>query len=290
MKSVVCFGGLHWDVKARLAEPLRAGTSNPVTTSRTPGGVASNVARSLARLGVPVRVVSIVGDDAGPLLDAVAADGVDVAAVDVIAGAVTASYTAVVGPDGSLAAGFADMAVYDRMGREWGLRHHGGDLWFADANVPSAGLEALQEASAGHPWFLDPVSVAKSARVAGVVSGAACVFPDALEATALTGEEDPEMAALRLLAMGAHMAVVTVGGEGVVAATPGGIERRPAIRTSPVVDVTGAGDAFVAGFLAGTALDADDPVGWGLAAASLAVETLDTVPHDLGLAALLARL
>ena len=49
-----------------------------------------------------------------------------------------------------------------------------------------------------------------------------------------------------------------------------------------------AGD--IAGALAGwRALDADDPVAWGLAAASLAVETIETVPETLGLAALLAR-
>ena len=33
-----------------------------------------------------------------------------------------------------------------------------------------------------------------------------------------------------------------------------------------------------------------DPVGWGLAAASLAVETLETVPLDLDVSRLLARL
>lgn len=290
MKSVACFGGLHWDVKARLSEPLRAGTSNPVTTSRTVGGVAANVARSLARLGVPVRIVSVVGEDAGPLLESVAAEGVDVAGVQVVHGAATASYTAVLDPDGSLAAGIADMDVYVRMDREWGLqRTHRGDLWFADANVPAAGLEALHSAAVGRPWFVDPVSVAKSSRATGVIDGAECVFPDGLEATALTGLEDPIAAASALVEMGAGHAVVTLGRHGVVHAGPRGVEHRDAVAAVDVVDVTGAGDAFVAGYVGGVALDADDPVAWGLAAASFAIETLETVPSDLGLARLLTR-
>lgn len=291
MRSVACFGALHWDVKARLAEPFRSGTSNPATNTRTVGGVAANVARSLARLGVTVRVVSVVGEDAGSLLEIVASEGIDVSGVEVVPGASTASYTAVVAPDGSLEAGIADMAIYDRMDRSWGLqRTHAGDIWFADANIPAEGLEAVHAAAAGRSWFVDPVSVAKSERTRGVIAGAACVFPDALEAAAMTGHEAPEAAAAALLEAGAMEAIVTLGSEGIVHARRDGVARRTAVVPDSIVDVTGAGDAFVAGYLGGIALDADDPVGWGLSAASLAVETLETVPEAFGLPALLARL
>jgi pseudouridine kinase len=291
VKSVSCFGALHWDVKACLTEPMRAATSNPVTTTRTVGGVATNVARSLARLGVPVRIISVVGEGAGPLLDTLGSEGIDVSGVEVVPGVGTASYTAVLAPDGSLEAGLADMAVYDRMDRSWGLqRSHAGDLWFADTNIPAEGLEALHAASAGRPWFVDPVSVAKSRRVGGSVAGAACVFPDALEATAMTGKEDPESAAIALREQGVDHVVVTLGPDGVVHAGPDGVERRGALVPETIVDVTGAGDALAAGYLAALALEGDDPVGWGLAAASLAVETIETVPEHLGLPALLARL
>jgi pseudouridine kinase len=291
VRSVACFGALHWDVKARLAEPLRAGTSNPAITTRTVGGVATNVARSLARLGVEVRIVSVVGGDAEPLLEIVSAEGIDVSGVEVIPGASTASYTAILAPDGSLEAGIADMAIYDRMDRSWGLqRAHAGDLWFADANIPADGLEAVHAAAASRSWFVDPVSVAKSGRTVGAIDGAACVFPDALEAAAMTGHDDPEDAAVALVEGGATEVVVTLGSDGIIHVGPHGVVRRAALAPDTVVDVTGAGDAFVAGYLGGVALDADDPVAWGLSAASLAVETLDTVPEAFGLPALLARL
>lgn len=292
MKSVTCFGGVHHDVKARLAGPLVRGSSNPVTTTRTPGGVACNVARSLARLGVPVHLVSIVGEGGAALLDGLAAEGVDVSGVSIIPDALTASYTAVLGPDGSLEAGIADMTIYDAMDRAWGLRAPPtGDLWFVDANIPATGLEALRTAAAGRLLFVDPVSVAKAPRTAGIIPGAAAVFPDAGEARALTGCDDPAAAASELVTVGAGAAIVTLGRDGVVVAGQGeSVARRPAIAVGEVVDVTGAGDAFAAGYLAAVALDGDDPVAWGLAAASLAIETIETVPSELGLPAVLARL
>lgn len=291
MKSVTCFGGLHFDVKAQLSEPMKAGTSNPVRSARMVGGVATNVARSLARLGVPVSLVSVVGEDADLLRRSVEEEGVDVSAVSVVDGAATATYTALIEPDGSLAAGIADMGIYDHMTTEWGLQApNRGDLWFADTNVAAEGLAALADAAASRPLFVDPVSVSKAVRALPVLARLEGIFPDAAEARVLTGESDPGDAALALVAAGVGHAMVTVGSAGVVEADRSGVVRRGAIAPERVLDVTGAGDAFVAGYLAALALEGDDPVGWGLAAASLALETLETVPTDLGLAALLARL
>jgi len=291
VKTVTCFGALHLDVKARLTGTLLRGTSNPVTTTRAIGGVATNVARSLARLGVPVHLVSIVGPDSAPLLDRISIEGVDVTHVRVTEGASTASYTAVLAADGCLEAGIADMDIYGAMDADWGhAAPTVGDLWFAEANIPGPGLQALATAAVGRPFFVDPVSVEKSQRVAGVIDRVACIFPDAGEAEALTGESDPEAGAANLIAQRAGGAVVTTGRDGVVVADGESVTIHPAIAPNSIVDVTGAGDALVAGYLAALALGGDDPVAWGLAAASLAVETIETVPGDLNLAGLLARL
>ncbi len=53
---------------------------------------------------------------------------------------------------------------------------------------------------------------------------------------------------------------------------------RSALPVRTVADVTGAGDAFLAGFAAATAGGQADPLEWGLAAAALAVETDASVP------------
>ena len=292
-RPVVCVGAFHIDAKARLAGDLIPGTSNPAAVTRTPGGVACNVARSLVRLGVPVSLVSVVGDDdvGHRLLGRAALEGVGVDEVVVLPGLATAGYTAVLEKSGSLAFGIADMAIYESFGAdiiERALRHYRGAIWFVDANPGADALEAM--GAVDDDLALDPVSIAKARRLLPLLAKAAVVFPDAGEAEALTGIADPGTAAKELVAAGVGVAVVTLGLDGVVVADATGERTRPAIAPKTVRDVTGAGDALIAGYLAAWSRGEADPVGWGLAAASLTIETLDTVRDDLTVEMLRARM
>ena len=208
-----------------------------------------------------------------------------------VSGAPTATYTAVLNGDGSLAVGVADMAIYERLDAnvvDPVVKLYGtGALWCADANPATGGLASL--AAVAELLMLDPVSVAKAPRLLPLLPGAAAIFPDAAEATALTGFVDTEEAATSLLRNGVERVVVTLGEQGVLIADPAGIVRRAPASHGPIADVTGAGDAMVAD-ISPLARNEQDPVGWGLAAASLAVETLETVPLDLDVSRLLARL
>ncbi len=293
--AVACIGGCHVDAKAVVAGPVLPGTSNPVRVTRTPGGVACNVARWLAGLDVPVELHSIVGgDQAGrDLLETLGSEGIDVGGVLVADDVATATYTAVIDGAGDLAVGIADMEVYDRLDAAWAeavLAASRASVLVLDANPTPAAIAAIA-AGKGDRWIAaDPVSVDKARRMAGVVGGFDAVFPDGAEASVLGGAATPQAAAISIVRLGAGLVVVTVGSEGVVVAGPDGVHARPAAAAASVVDVTGAGDALVAGFVYATIAGEDDPVGWGLAAASLAVETDDTVPEGAGVAAVRARL
>jgi sugar/nucleoside kinase (ribokinase family) len=74
-------------------------------------------------------------------------------------------------------------------------------------------------------------------------------FPNRDEALAITGVDDPAKACLRL-AEATDCPVVKLGGEGAMYAANGSVVRRPGYPVD-VVDTTGAGDAFDAGFLHG---------------------------------------
>src|SRR5690606_19344140 len=77
------------------------------------------------------------------------------------------------------------------------------------------------------------------------------LFPGAEEAEFLTGISDPALAGRRLLELGPRLVVVKLGKEGALVVTADGDLHVPGFPIERVVDPVGAGDAFLAGFLAG---------------------------------------
>ncbi len=127
------------------------------------------------------------------------------------------------------------------------------------------------------------VSVVKAARLPRDLAGVDLLFLNADEAGALAGALPPEDAAAALRARGAGAVVLTRGSLGLVLADGDGIAALPAIPVARVVDVTGAGDALVAGTLRGL-IDGKPlraALRLGLAAAALALERPGGVPQDL---------
>ncbi len=69
------------------------------------------------------------------------------------------------------------------------------------------------------------------------------------EAVILSGEEDLEQAARKISALGPGEVVITLGGEGALILANGRLHRIPPIAPGAVVDPTGAGDTYGAGYI-----------------------------------------
>ncbi|MEV0589005.1 sugar kinase [Nonomuraea sp. NPDC050310] len=95
------------------------------------------------------------------------------------------------------------------------------------------------------------------------------VLPNESQAMAMTGAASPEQAAEALLADGPRGVLVTLGEQGSLVVTEAGATRVPA-RKVDVVDTTGCGDAYCAGFLTGLLHGHDvlTAAAWGTAAAA----------------------
>ncbi|MCX7597912.1 MAG: sugar kinase [Armatimonadetes bacterium] len=83
-----------------------------------------------------------------------------------------------------------------------------------------------------------------------VLARAALVLPGATELAALTGEDDPQAGAEKLLDRGARIVAVKLGPDGCLLCTPEQSLRLPPYPVE-VVDPTGAGDCFAAGVVCG---------------------------------------
>ena len=124
---------------------------------------------------------------------------------------------------------------------ESGTRSAVRDLW-------QAALEA------GIPTSVDPASVSGLRKMGSQsflewTSGASLVFPNLDEGRLLTGHREPEAIVAALLET-YRIVALKLGAAGALVAASDGRRVPIAARPAAVVDCTGAGDAFCAGFLA----------------------------------------
>ncbi len=290
-------GGINADVLGRTLVAPALHTSNPARAGVTPGGVARNVSEHLARLlptHLPVRLLGAVGTD--PLgvgvLEATAGAGVDVSGVLRLPGQ-TGLYLAVLDECGELHIGLAAMDLTDRLTPEvvadWPGQVAGAALLVLDANLPAATVTILLRAAhrAGVRAVLEPVSAPKAARLwaelRGQSGGLFLVKPDRAELEAMTGLTDPEQGAQVLLEGGVQNVLLTLGAAGSVLYRDGQPPHRTAALQVAVRDVTGAGDALVAGLCAALVrgLTLPEAVRLGHACAALTVGSAQTVPEGL---------
>lgn len=206
------------------------------------GGDALNTAVHLAMLGAEVSYFGAVGDDEpGRLVVAEAQRcGVDVASVVTLPGA-TAVTTIRVLPNGDRHFESEDFGVTaDYVPDQAALLRIASADWVHIGMLPRA--EAFRQRLA---TIAPRLPISQDCSVAEGFSNLEVAF-----LSAAMVDDTVETAALRALVKGARLAVVTMGGDGVYASD--GVHRwqLPALPIQPV-DATGAGDAFMAGYISG---------------------------------------
>ncbi|MEU9575776.1 sugar kinase [Streptomyces chilikensis] len=261
------------------------------------GGAESNVAVGLRRLGVPTAWIGRVGDDpfGRRVLRELRGEDLDVRAV-VDAGAPTGlmvkerrtARTAGVWyyRAGSAGSRLSPGDVPDGVFRGARLLHVTGITPALSASAADAVRHAV--AVAGEHGLLVSFDVNLRTRLwspaeaaeglAWLVREADVVFAGPEEAELfVAADEDPLEVAAALCALGPSQAVVKLGADGCAAVADGERARVPAVRVD-VVDTVGAGDAFVAGYLA--ELLAGRPLAERLRTASATGAFACTVPGD----------
>ncbi|HET9124115.1 MAG TPA: PfkB family carbohydrate kinase [Solirubrobacteraceae bacterium] len=234
----------------RLSENLRRGDGTGVT---------------LAKLGAQVSSAGAIGQDAlgDALLSMLAAAGVDTALLVRRAEMQTSASVLPIRPDGSRPA----------------FHVIGANAAYTSADAPWDAIAQAGYLHLGAPEFMggeEAARILRHARAHGTVTsadllvpgdqaahvldwiGAALseldyLLPNAEQVRGLTGTTDLEAGCGALRAHGVGCVAVTDGGRGALVVDASGAERVPAFAVD-VVDTTGCGDAFSAGFLRGVSL------------------------------------
>ncbi len=289
----VVVGGANVDIKLQAATALRRDTSTPGAAQISLGGVARNIAANLAQLGASVTLLTAVGDDEfGRRITREAQScGIDSGHV-VVGDAPTGVYGAILDRRGRLVAGVSSMSAIDAITPDEVDRKSGvisGALAVVcDCNLSPASILRVGRvaAAAGVEIFVEGVSTEKVLSARRLLSSdveLSGMFLNRDEIEALTGLPARGRRQLVAAADELHRLAVThvavgLGARGVFVSS-GGSREILASMAERVADVTGAGDASVAGtvWALGRGDGFFDAVRSGQAAAALTIASRETV-------------
>lgn len=270
-KQVVCAGHVNWDVTVsvdRLPDP--DGEAAIVDHHEGGGGSASNTAVALAGLGPEPTLVGSVGDDrqgslVRELLDGA---GVDCAPLQVVDGVTTIKYLVVDGAGQVMV--FANDGANERFdgGSLPEPTLAGADHLHLTSQRPATAKRLADRANdVGVQVSFDPGRRLDVRGYDRVYRLADVVFLNESEAATL---EEPE-----LLEGGSGAVVIKRGGDGAEATRRGRRVSHPGF-PADVVDTTGAGDAFAAGFIAARldGADLEEALAAGNACGALATQSV----------------
>lgn len=279
--DILCIGSVLWDVIGRAPAHMRQGSDVPGRITRLPGGVAMNIAMTLARFGLRPTLLTTIGMDAEghELVTACRELGMDTTHIYRSQDLPTDQYMAVEGANGLIAA-IADAHSLEAAGDKILRPLENGTLGSIDA--PYQGYIALDgnltqrllENIAQSPLFaradlrVAPASPGKAERLLPFLAHGRAVLYVNLEEAGLLCQSSFDTsadAARALVARGARRALVTDGGKS--ASDAHGPDQGPdhgpndvLTQTPPsvlVTRVTGAGDTFMAAHIAAEAEGSD---------------------------------
>jgi ribokinase len=307
-RTVLVLGSFVADVAFRASRlPVWGETLMGSNFALGPGGKGSNQAVAAARAGAQVKMACKLGDDTfGQLARKTWADaGIDASLTkncDTATGAAAILIDEVRGDNGIIVVPGACFTItaeeVDAMAGAIREAH----IFLTQLEMPvkivERGMKIARDA--GVTTILNPAPAPPAPLPDSLLALADYVVPNESEAAILTGlpvesVEQAERAAAALLQRGARNVILTLGARGALVRTADGSSTIvDSFNAGPVVETTGAGDAFCGGFAAALAEDMPliDAVRFGCATAGISVTrhgTAPSMPKRAEIDALLAR-
>ena len=266
--------------------------------TRLRGGVAPNIAYTLALLGEHPYLFATVGEDFEEYRSLLEQKGVDTSGARVVPGVFTASFFANTDRANAQISSFypgamayaSDLSLRD-------IEKYHPDLVVISPNDPAAmsrNVEECQELSI--PYIYDPsqqIVRLSAEELKRGIQGALALFVNEYEYALIrkVTHEDPEDLLGSLSSRDNSFMVVTQGENGSRIDSRAGSVHVPIVPPEKIVDPTGVGDAFRGGFLAGYshALDWETCGRMGSLAATYCLEQRGTQGHSYSAAEFLAR-
>lgn len=220
--------------------------------SKQRGGIAPNIAYTMALLGEKPRVMATVGEDFGDYRVWLDAKGVDTSLMKVVPGVFTASFFATTDQASAQIASFYPGAMGYSATQSLKDLDQKPDLVIVSPSAPDAMMKFPAECrELGIPYLYDPsqqVLRLEGAELARDMEGAQFLFCNDYEFGLISKKTGWS---LDQILQHVKILVITRGKDGADLYAGGDAVHIPTVPEKEIVDPTGVGDAFRGGFLAG---------------------------------------
>ncbi|MGL4337898.1 MAG: carbohydrate kinase family protein [Turicibacter sp.] len=254
---ILVFGISIYDIFGFTTSTYRAYDSNPGKVKVSFGGVCRNIAENMARIGTHTKFISVLGNDekGKSIIEHAKSMNFDMTDSLVVEGASTPTYVAILDESGEMVSAIVDINIAHHITSEFinskAKVIENSEYMFFGADNPDC-IEFIVKTYKGKTKFvLDPVSAAKAKDIKHLLPYFHTVKPNRHEAEVLCGfdiktVEDVKKAGKHFIDLGVENVFISLDADGVYY-TNGSEEGLIKPNKVDVVNVTGAGDSFIAG-------------------------------------------
>ena len=287
------FGVSVFDICGFTDRNYRCNDSNPGKVKTSFGGVCRNIAECMARVGVNTKFISILGDDeaGNRMVEHSKVMNYDMSESLIIRGGHTPTYMAILDEQGEMVSAVVDMKIIDMFTTEFIDSKadiiKNSEYMILDSDRPDIVEYIIKTFSGDTKFILDPVSAAKAKTVKHLINYFHTGKPNRYEAEIMCGfkihnDEDLRKAGKHFIDLGIENVFITLDEDGIYY-NNGSDEGKIKANDVKVVNVTGAGDSFVAGIANGYMKSTNivDTVKYAIAMSTITISTEETIHPDM---------
>jgi len=292
---IAVIGGANIDIQGFPYDKMNFRDSNPGKIKNSLGGVGRNIAENLVKLGISVKLISVIGNDPYGLkiLQEAKTIGLDMEDSLILEDEATSIYLSMLDESGDMIAAISYMDIYENMTVEFIKEKKKvideSKLCIIDTNIPKEVIEYILLNHKKIDFLLDTVSTAKAKKVKDLIGYFHTIKPNRIEAELLAGmeindEDDLKRASEYFLRKGVKRVFISLGENGVFYCDENNMNHIKIPKTKPV-NATGAGDAFMAAIAYGhyNNISVEETVRMAIAASIIAISHENTISPDMSL-------
>ena len=257
MEKVLIIGAQNIDIFANTLNEYTLHDSNISKIHIAFGGVARNIAENVKRMGNPVSFLTVFGDDyfsksAKNSLDEL---GIDVSHSLFLNNASNSVYLGVMDKDNDLFLGLNDMDILKEVTSDYlntRFRYIDSfDILVIDNNLLQTSLEYLLKTFSHKVIVMDAVSTKKVTKISNLLQYIDLLKVNQIELNKLSNKKDLLAQTKELQSLGVSTILVTNQGNDIILAAKDEVIITSPIKLDKIVNASGAGDAFLSGFVHG---------------------------------------